>query len=302
MPNFFRPLVAGLLAILPIGVTAQELNAKVVINHQKVQGTSTSVFENLETVLNQLMNERHWTNQQYAPHERIACSFNITINKYTEGENKFECTLTVQSSRPVYNSSYTTTVFNFQDPSFNFTFQEFDQLDFRLDQIDNELTALMAYYAYLIIGWDMDTMSPMGGTEALRNAQTIVNGAQNFTNKGWKAFESNKNRYTIINDYLDGGLETFRQLQYQYYRNGMDEMASNADRGRANITTALDLLKASKENKPLSSLPQLFTEIKRDELVNIYKGKGTANEKEAIYEMLMGINPSQSSYWRKIKE
>ena len=135
-----------------------------------------------------------------------------------------------------------------------------------------------------------------------RNAQTIVNGAQSFTSKGWKAFEGNKNRYALINDYLDGGLETLRQLQYQYYRNGMDEMATNAERGRANITTALELLKKAKEDKPMSSLPQLFTEIKRDELVNIYKGKGTANEKEAIYEMLMSINPSQSNYWRRIRQ
>lgn len=302
MPNICRLLTFCLLAASGLGVTAQELNAKVAVNHQKVQGTSTSIFENLQTSLNQLMNEFHWTNQQYAPHERIACSFNITVNQYTESENKFDCTLTVQSSRPIFNSTYTSTVFNFQDAAFSFTFQEFDQLEFRLDQIDNELTALMAYYAYLIIGWDLDTMSPLGGAEALRNAQTIVNGAQSFTSKGWKAFEGNKNRYALINDYLDGGLETLRQLQYQYYRNGMDEMATNAERGRANITTALELLKKAKEDKPMSSLPQLFTEIKRDELVNIYKGKGTANEKEAIYEMLMSINPSQSNYWRRIRQ
>ncbi len=289
------------LSLTVVRTAAQELRAKVAVNHQSVQGTNTSVFDNLETTLNQLMNEQRWTNQQYSPNERITCSFNITINKYTEAENKFEGTLTVQSSRPVFNSTYTTTVFNFKDATFTFTFQEFDRLEFRIDQIDNELVALMAYYAYLIIGWDMDTMAPSGGTEVLRNAQTIVNNAQNLTSKGWKAFESSKNRYTIINDYLDGGMEPLRQLQYQYYRNGLDEMATNSERGRANVTEALELLKKAKENKPLSALPQLFTEIKRDELVNIYKGKGNATEKENLYELLMSINPSFSSYWHKLK-
>ncbi len=289
------------LSLTVVRTAAQELRAKVAVNHQSVQGTNTSVFDNLETTLNQLMNEQRWTNQQYSPNERITCSFNITINKYTEAENKFEGTLTVQSSRPVFNSTYTTTVFNFKDATFTFTFQEFDRLEFRIDQIDNELVALMAYYAYLIIGWDMDTMAPSGGTEVLRNAQTIVNNAQNLTSKGWKAFESSKNRYTIINDYLDGGMEPLRQLQYQYYRNGLDEMATNSERGRANVTEALELLKKAKENKPLSALPQLFTEIKRDELVNIYKGKGNATEKESLYELLMSINPSFSSYWHKLK-
>lgn len=290
------------LVLAPAAAAAQELNAKVTINSQKVQGTSTSVFETLETALTQLMNERHWTNQQYAPSERIACTFNITVNQYTEDENKFSCTLTVQSSRPVYNSSYTTTVFSFQDANFTFTYQEFDQLEFRIDQIDNELTALMAYYAYLIIGWDLDTMSPQGGTDVLRNAQTIVNGAQSLSSKGWKSSDGNKTRYTIITDYLDGGLASFRQLQYQYYRNGMDEMATNTERARAAITESLDLLKKAKADKPMSSLPQLFTEIKRDELVNIYKGKGTQNEKEPVYQMLMSLNPSQSSYWRRIRQ
>lgn len=302
MPIARKLLTLLTLTLAALPAAAQELRAKVSINHSQVQGTSSSIFENLETALTQLMNERRWTNQQYAVNERIDCTFNLTISKYTEGENTFEGTLTVQSSRPVFNSTYTTTVFNFRDATCTFTFQEFDRLEFRLDQIDNELTALMAYYAYLIIGWDMDTMAPLGGTEALRNAQTIVNGAQSFTSKGWKAFESSKNRYTIINDYLDGGMEPLRQLQYQYYRNGMDEMATNSERARASITEALQLLQTAKENKPMSSLPQLFTEIKRDELVNIYHGKGTANDKEKLYDMLMSINPSYSTYWHKLRQ
>ncbi len=281
---------------------AQELNARVVINHQKVQGTNTSVFETLQTSLSEFINDRQWTEMQYARNEKIECVFNITVDKYIESENRFECTLLVQSTRPVYNSSYTTTTFSIQDPNFTFTYQEFDQLEFRIDVIDSDLMALIGYYVYLIIGIDLDTMSELGGTDILQNVMTITNNAQSLSNtKGWKAFENDKNRYAVINDYLDGGMEPMRKLQYKYHREGLDTMAENAERGRANITTAMDLLKQAHENKPMSMLPQIFTEYKRDELVNIYKGKGTSTEKEALYELLMSIDASQSSNWRELK-
>lgn len=283
---------------------AQELDARVTVNHQQIQGTSVSVFEKLESALTEFLNDRQWTNMQYQRNERIRCNFNITVSKYVESENRFECTLIVQSSRPVFNSTYTTTVFSTQDKNFFFTFQEFDKLEFRPDVIDNDLTALVAYYAYLIIGWDLDTMSPDGGTEVLRMAQTVTNNAQNLTTsiKGWKAFEDGKNRYAIINDYLDSGMDDFRKMQYKYHREGLDVMAENVERGRAAVSDAMGLLKQVRSNKPMSMLPQFFTEIKRDELVSIYQGKGTSKEKEDIYETLMGINASQSSNWNKIKQ
>lgn len=284
-----------------LSLNAQELDARVSINHQQIQGTSTSVFENLETSLTEFINERQWTNMQYKPSERISCNFNITVSKYIEAENKFECSLYVQSSRPVFNSTYTTTVFSIKDPNFNFTYQEFDKLDFRSDVIDNDLTAMMGYYVYLLIGLDLDTMSPNGGTEVLQTVLTITNNAQNLASKGWKAFEDSKNRYAIINDYMDSGMDVYRQMQYKYYREGLDVMAENSERGRAGITDAMGLLKQAKENKPMSMLPQIFTEYKRDELVNIYKGKGTSTEKESLYELLMSINASQSSYWNQMK-
>lgn len=282
---------------------AQELNARVVVNHQQVQGTSVGIFKNLESQLTEFLNDRQWTNMQYKRNERINCNFNLTVTKYNESENRLECRLIVQSSRPVFNATYTSTVFNIQDANVVFNFQEFDKLEFRSDVIDNDLTAIMAYYAYLIIGLDLDTMSPSGGTETLRMAQTVTNNAQSLTAsaKGWKAFEDGKNRYAIINDYLDSGMENFRKMQYKYYREGLDIMAENADRGRAAITEAIALLKQSREDKPMSMLPQLFTEYKRDELVAIYQGKGTPKDKEEVSATLMSINASQSSYWNKIK-
>lgn len=290
------------LAAAALPLQAQELDARVTVNHEKVQGTNTSIFESLETNLTQFINDRQWTNQQYQKNERISCSFAITVNSYNESENKLDCTLMVQSTRPVYNASYTTTVFSQNDRDFSFTYQEFDQLDFRPDVVDNELTAVIAYYVYLIIGMDLDTMAPLGGTEALQTALTITNNAQSLTSKGWKAFEDSRNRYALITDLMDGGMEPFRQMQYKYYREGMDIMAENADRGRVAITEAVGLLKQARENKSMSAWPQLFSEYKRDEIVNIYKGKGTAKEKEDIYETFSTINPSQRANWNKIKE
>ena len=289
------------LLVLCTQVRAQELEAKVNVNHQKINQSSTAVFDDLQQQLTEFINTRQWTNMQFRKNERIKCTFNIIVNKYNESDNSFECTLSVQSVRPVYNSAYTTTAFSIQDPSFNFRFQQYDKLEFRPDVIDNELTALIAYYSYLIIGIDNDTMSPLGGTDALTVAQSIVNNAQSFPSKGWKAFDDSKNRYAIINDMLDSGMEPFRRMQYKYYREGLDIMAENADRGRAAITEAIGLLQKSHENKSLSSLPQVFTDIKADELVNIYKGKGTTAEKEKIVEILSNINASKNSSWRQMK-
>jgi len=287
--------------VLCTQMKAQELEAKVSVNHQKINQSSTAVFDDLQQQLTEFINTRQWTNMQFLKNERIRCTFNIIVNKYNESDNSFECTLSVQSIRPVYNSAYITTAFSIQDPSFNFRFQQYDKLEFRPDVIDNELTALIAYYSYLIIGIDNDTMSPLGGTDALTVAQSIVNNAQSFPSKGWKAFDDSKNRYAIINDMLDSGMEPFRRMQYKYYREGLDIMAENADRGRAAITEAIGLLQKSHENKSLSSLPQVFTDIKADELVNIYKGKGTTAEKEKIVEILSNINASKNSSWRQMK-
>ncbi len=293
--------VAVLLSLCP-ALQAQELNAKVVINRSQVSNTKSSVFENLEKTVTAFLNDRQWTNQQYKENERINCNFNITVNTYSETDNSFTASLMVQSTRPVYNSSYTTTVFSIKDPNFNFAFQEFDQLNFQPEQLDNNLTAMLAYYAYLIIGMDMDTMAPSGGTEVLQAAENVVTNAQNLGYPGWKAFEDNKNRFGIINDYLDGAMEPYRQLQYVYYRKGLDTMADNVDNGRAAVTEALGMLKTAQENKSMSQLPQIFTDVKRDEIVNIYSGKGTPKEREAVYDIVFRINASQNAYWEKIKK
>lgn len=296
-------LLALILALMGAGqLYAQELNAKVLINRQKVSNTKSGVFEALEKAITQFLNERTWTSLQFREAERIQCTFNITIDTYSETDNSFQASLLVASSRPVYGSTYTTTVWNINDKNFDFTFQEFDQLEWRPEQIDNNLCAMLAYWAYLIIGLDLDTMAPKAGTEILQIAQDICTNAEPLGFKGWKAFDDSKNRYAIINDYLDGSMEKFRQLQYAYYRSGLDHMCENTDQARAAIAEALNLLKQSHEDKSLSLLPQIFTDYKRDEIVSIFSGQGTSKEREDVYNILFRINPSQDNYWEKLKQ
>ena len=281
---------------------AQELQATVNINHAQIQGTDNTIFDNLQTTLMQFLNDRKWTALQFQKNERISCSFNITVNKYDRKTNTFSCKAIVQANRPVFNSSYTTTLYNNIDNNFDFEFAEFSQLDFNEEHIDNQLTALCAYYAYLIIGMNLDSFSPMGGTDILQQCLNVANNAQGLNFTGWKSFDDDRNRFALINGYIDEALKPFRMLQYDYYRTGLDEMANNVEKARVNITTALenDLQKAH-ENRPLSMLPQIWTDYKKDELANIYQGKGTQKEKESVYEILFRLNASQNEAWDKIK-
>lgn len=308
---FLSSLRVSLLALITASgflmpcnkVAAQELNARITINHSQIQGTDNAVFDELQQTLTQFVNDRQWTALQFQKNERIPCSFNITVTKYDKSTNMYTCKAVIQATRTAYNSSYNTTIYSNQDNDFNFEYAQFDQLNFNEEAVDNQLTALMAYYAFLMIGINLDTFAPMGGEDVLQRCMNLANNCQNLNFPGWKAFDNDRNRFAIINDYLDGAMKPFRQLQYDYYRNGLDEMATNADRGRTNISTAIEEnLKKCHEDRPMSLLPQIWTDYKRDELANIYKGKGTQKEKEQVYEILFGINASQNNAWQQIKE
>ena len=308
---FLSSLRVSLLALITASgflmpcnkVAAQELNARITINHSQIQGTDNAVFDELQQTLTQFVNDRQWTALQFQKNERIPCSFNITVTKYDKSTNMFTCKAVIQATRTAYNSSYNTTIYSNQDNDFNFEYAQFDQLNFNEEAVDNPLTARMAYYAFLMIGINLVTFAPMGGEDVLQRCMNLANNCQNLNFPGWKAFDNDRNRFAIINDYLDGAMKPFRQLQYDYYRNGLDEMATNADRGRTNISTAIEEnLKKCHEDRPMSLLPQIWTDYKRDELANIYKGKGTQKEKEQVYEILFGINASQNNAWQQIKE
>lgn len=294
-----------LLGLLPLSrLSAQELNVRVSVNHAQVGNTTRNdIFDDLQTKVQNFMNERRWTEMQFRESERISCNMAITVNTYNESDNLLNCAMTLTVSRPVYNSTYTTTIYSVRDNDFNFEFQPTDQLEFAgADRVDNNLIALLSYYAYMIIGYDMDCMAPMGGTSLFQIAEDICSAAENLGQTGWKAFGDSDNRFGLLNDYLDGSMECYRQLMYDYHRKGLDNMAANVDEGRDNVKEALGLLEEARTAKNMSHLPQLFSEYKKDEIINIFKGKGSSDDRESVYNIMFAINPAQSNDWDKIKE
>lgn len=280
---------------------AQELDARVTINHSQIENTRTEVFDALQTKLTEFLNNQKWTEIPFRENEKIQCNFNITVNTYNQEENSFECSLLMNCSRPVYGSSYNTISYAVNDADFTFVFTEFDQLEYQDNQIDNNLIALLAYYAYMIIGMDLDTMAPMGGTDYFHMAEDVATAGENLGFPGWKAFGDSGNRFGLLNDYMDGAMEGMREFNYIYHRKGLDRMSEAPDSARAAIVDALDLLQEANRAKSMTKVAQLFTEYKRDELVNIFAKKATKEEKEKAYEVLFSIDASQSNTWEKIK-
>ena len=295
-------LVFIVSALANVQLHAQELNAKVNVNYAKLENTKTDIFPKLQTTIEEFLNNHKWTEITFRENEKIQCTFNLTINEYNVNENTFKCTLLMSSNRPVFNSNYNTVCYSVNDKEFVFRFTEFDQLEYQENQIDNNLVALLAYYAYMIIGMDLDSMTPKGGTACFHTAENIVSAGQNLEFPGWKAFSDNGNRFGLLNDYLDGSMEPLRDFQYIYHRKGLDKMAENPDTARAVITEGLDLLLQAYKAKNMNKIAQLFTEYKRPELVNIYSGKGTTEEKNKAYDVLFTIDASQNQEWEKIKK
>lgn len=280
----------------------QELNARVNINRSQVSNTKGEVFDALQKTMADFLNNHKWTELTFRDNEKIQCTFNLTVSTYSDTDNSFVCSLLLSSTRPVYGSSYTTTGYSVKDPQFTFTFREHDQLEFNINNIDNNLVALLAYYAYVIIGMDMDTMAPKGGTPYLQTAEQIVQAGQALDFPGWKAFDDSKNRFGLLNDYMDGAMESMRQFEYVYHRKGLDRMATAPDSARAAIAEGLELLREAHQAKTMSQVPQLFTEYKREELLNIFADKGTKEEREKAYEILFAIDASQNESWKKLKK
>lgn len=295
-------LVLTVFVLTGANLSAQELNARVNINYSQIESPKTETFTKLQTTIEEFLNNHKWTEIAFRENEKIQCNFNITVSEHNVSENTFKCTLLMTSNRPVFNSSYNTVCYSVNDKEFVFKFSEFDQIEYQENQIDNNLVALLAYYAYMIIGMDLDTMSPKGGTPCFQTAENIVSAGQNLDFPGWKAFSDASNRFGLLNDYLDGSMECMREFQYIYHRKGLDQMTENPDTARAAITEGLDLLLQAHKAKNMNRVAQLFTEYKRNELVNIYSGKGTTEEKNKAYDVLFAIDASQDQEWQKIKK
>lgn len=294
-------LLILMLWMFPCISMGQELNAKVVINTSKIDNTNTEPCEILQQKVQDFLNTKQWTSIQYDETERIDCTFNITINKFSAQDGTYECTLLLNSSRPVWGSSYTTSLYNTRDQHFNFKFDQADQLEYNPDNLDNQLMALLAYYAHMLIGLDLDTFAPLGGTTILQTAEDIVNKAQNLGYSGWSAFNESNNRFALLNDYIDGSMESMRQMNYKYHRQGLDQLCDSTEKAYASLVESMNLLQKARQDRSMSTVPQLFTEYKKEELVNIFSKHENQEERIRVYDILFSINPSQNPSWEKIK-
>ena len=265
-----------------IALCAQELRCTVTINSDQVQGTNKEVFNTLKQSIEEYVNTLRWTNMTFQEKERIECSMLLIVNSVQNGV--FDCEFTCQSRRPVFGTSYSTPTLNFKDNDFVFTYQEYDRLDYQQSTFTTNLTALLAYYCYLIIGHDMDSFSKLGGTPYFQACENIVTAAQsasleNAEAVGWRAFESNRNRYALINNLMDEAFKKYRIYYYDYHRHGLDEMITNVGNGRARIAKDMKVLKEAYNARPSTYVVNAFLDTKADELTNIFK-QGTSDEKK----------------------
>lgn len=292
-------LIIVLMATLSVSSTAQELNCQVQVDYSQVQGTNTSIFKTLETAISEYINTRKWSNAQIAANEKIDCRMFFTIKSYEDAKLTGE--LQIQSSRPVYNSTYTTTLLNFKDTKVEFEYLEGQPLIFSENSMESNLTAILNFYVYLILAIDFDSFSERGGNGFYDQARNVVQMAQSSNESGWRAFEDTKNRSAVLNAYTEPSTARYRDLLYQYHRLGLDEMSISPDKGRAAITTSLEALDKIAEVAPMSAVLSMFKDAKLDELVNVYT-KGTQDERKRVYDLLYKIYPTETTRLEMIKK
>ena len=305
MISNFRYIAIFLIALIGMSsLRAQEINCTVTVNSDQIEGTNKQVFETLKTSIEEYMNQNRWTNMTFAEQEKIDCNMMLVVKAVAD--NMYTCEMTLQSRRPVYGTTYTTPLLNFVDRNFNFTYQEFDRIEYQQNQFTTNLTAMLAYYCYLIIGHDMDSYQRLGGTPFFEQCESIVNACQsasmdNSEQKGWLAFDSNRNRYALINNLLDEAFKKYRNYYYEYHRLGLDEMSSNVTNGRARIAEGISVLKEAYRARPATYVINTFLDAKADELVDIFK-KGTDKEKKDVYDLLVDIDPTRQNTYDRMNE
>ena len=298
--NWFRAMILLVMLVLcPLFMRAQELNCSVEVTTDKIAGTDKDVFTTLQSAITEYMNNTQWGNAQFLANERIECKLFLTVNSY-EGTT-MKCDLQVQSLRPVYNSSYTTTLINFKDTNVEFDYQENEPLIYSENTMESNLTAILNFYAFLILAVDFDSFSPNGGDLYFEKANNVVTMAQSSGESGWKAFEDNKNRSAVLSAFTDKATSSIRTLMYNYHRKGLDEMVLSPDKGKAVITESLGILKSIYDVAPMSVVLSMFKDAKLDELVNVYS-KSNVSERQAVYELLYPLYPTEGQRLNQIKE
>jgi hypothetical protein len=294
------------LMILFVMVSAsswsQELNCNVQISAQRIQGSNRQVFETMQKDIYEFMNNTVWTNHVFSYAERIDCNILITLNDQISSD-EFNGTIQVQLRRPVYNTSYNSTMLNFMDNSFRFRYVEFQPLEFDPGTHRSNLVSVLAYYAYIIIGFDYDSFAPLGGTEFFQVAEKIVNNAQNAPEPGWKPYDSsrNRNRYWLVKNILDKEYEPVRQFIYDYDINGLDKLESRVAEARTSMVESLRLIQDVFRRKPdpFMYFVQVVLEAKADEFVNIF-AEAFPEEKSRVVQILTEVDPANKAKYEAI--
>ncbi|MBC7641647.1 MAG: DUF4835 family protein [Flavobacterium sp.] len=279
-------------------ISAQELKCLVKVNSEKLPAGNQQPLKSLETALNEFINKNTWTTTIYKPNERISCSMTIDIDSYES--DLYSGSIQVQSSRIAYDTTYSTPIFNFNDKSFTFKYQEFEPLIFNPNGFDSNLISVIAFYSYVIIGLDQDSLSNLGGAKALDQAQTIANLAQASGYKGWSQNDGTNTRYFLINDLLSNTFGAFRETMYDYNINGIDLMEKNPKFAKEKIIESLNALKKIHSTRPNSFLMRVFFDTKGDEIVSIFSG-GPKIEITSLIDNLNRISPLNNSKWNTIR-
>ena len=292
--------IISFLLLLFVGVVqAQQLNCAVQVNSDKIGATNNQVFKNLKTSISDFVNKTDWTGEEYKQNEKIECSMVIIINTYES--NQFTATLQVQSTRPIFNSSYASPVFNFNDNDFSFRYIEFENLQFNPSTFDSNLVSVLAYYSYMILGFDGDTYSLLGGSKNYEIAQQIMTVSQQGGYKGWSQADGNQNRFHLVTDVLSGTYDAYRETLYQYHRDGLDSMSTDVKGSKDKIIGALNTLSKIYSVRPNAFLTRVFFDAKVDELVSILSGGPRISSLSETIETLNKMSPLNVSKWQSIR-
>ncbi|MDA3781060.1 MAG: DUF4835 family protein [Bacteroidales bacterium] len=296
-----RKIVFFISLFISVSTYSQELRCNIQVVSSQIQGTNKQVFQTLQSELFEFMNNRTWTNHTFANEEKIECTMLINLQEHSGDE--FNGSIQIQSRRPIYNSSYSSPLFNYKDDNFKFRYVEYEPLEFNLNEHKSSLTSVLAYYAYIVIGLDYDSFSLYGGEEFFNKAQQIVNNAQNAPEKGWKAYESRKNRYWLIENILNDEYKKLREFSYKYHLHGLDIMNKDVTKGREEIYENLKILQKLYRQKPdpYMFLFNLFVGLKSDEFVNVFS-ESFQSEADRVYNILTEIDPSRADKYKKIKQ
>tara|TARA_B100001115_G_C15836820_1_gene418559 strand:+ start:1391 stop:2305 length:915 start_codon:yes stop_codon:yes gene_type:complete len=295
-----KTILIYLILISSLNVNSQEILCNVRVNSSQIQISDRKIFQSMQTAIYEFINNTKWTNANISSEERIECSILINIsNKISNDE--YEGSMQIQSTRPIYGTSYKSTLFNFMDNNIRFKFLEYQSLEFSETSHLSNLTSIIAFYVNIILGLDFATFSEEGGNEYFNTAQKIVNNAQNARESGWKAFESDKNRYWIAHDLLDNRYNKYHMCLYRYHRIGLDKLAEEPEDARYEITESIESLRSIYRENPSALILKLFFDAKADEITKIYS-EAFPNEKARIIKTLTEIDPSNSTKYQTIAQ